>query len=99
MFINDRRYPHFSAVFFSLLTFSLAAVPNDRPIVGIVAEDYYGSIPGKSTYIAASYVKWMEAAGARVLPIFINQTDEYYDKVLELVNGVIFPGLFTLSHR
>lgn len=92
MFLGMHRYLHVSAIIFSFLTLSSASVANDRPVVGIVAEDYYGSVPGKTSYIAASYVKWVEAAGARVLPIFINQTAEYYDQVLDLVNGVIFPG-------
>ena len=38
-----------------------------------------------TTYIAASYVKWVEAAGARVVPIVVSsETDnlEYYTKVL-----------------
>lgn len=96
MFPEKRHRIRISALVISfLVTVCSATVVNDRPVVGIVAEDYYGSIPGKSTYIAASYVKWAEAAGARVLPIFINRTEEYYDRVLDLVNGVIFPGLFT----
>lgn len=73
-----------------------SSVVNNRPVVGIVAEDYYGTVSGKTTYIAASYVKWVEAAGARVLPIFINQTDEYYDRVLGIVSGVVFPGWFVV---
>lgn len=31
-----------------------------------------------TSYIAASYVKALEAAGARVVPIFIKQTRLYY---------------------
>jgi gamma-glutamyl hydrolase len=30
--------------------------------------------PEGSSYIAASYVKWIEAAGARVVPIFFDET-------------------------
>ncbi|XP_063611998.1 uncharacterized protein LOC134785559, partial [Penaeus indicus] len=47
--------------------------------------------PSKS-YIAASYVKFMEAAGARVVPILINQDKEYYERILSSINGVLFPG-------
>ncbi|XP_018496633.1 gamma-glutamyl hydrolase A [Galendromus occidentalis] len=89
---SGRCFRILAVVFSFVVTVRPASVANNRPVVGIVAEDYYGRIPGKSTYIAASYVKWAEAAGARVLPIFINQTEEYYDRVLGLVNGVIFPG-------
>ncbi|KAK7066766.1 hypothetical protein SK128_001886 [Halocaridina rubra] len=45
-----------------------------------------------ATYIGASYVKFVEAAGARVVPIFINKDKEYYEHILESVNGVLFPG-------
>ena len=37
-----------------------------------------------TTYIAASYVKWAEAAGARVVPIVVRSEPanlEYYTKV------------------
>ncbi|CAL4060936.1 unnamed protein product [Meganyctiphanes norvegica] len=47
---------------------------------------------GNATYIASSYVKFVEAAGVRVVPILINQNQEYYEKLLKLVNGVLFPG-------
>ena len=36
--------------------------------LGIVSENYH-EIPGGHTYIAASYVKYIESAGARVVPI------------------------------
>ena len=39
-----------------------------------------------TTYVAASYVKWVEGAGARAAPIIVNNYDEvadleYYDQV------------------
>lgn len=43
-------------------------------------------------YIAASYVKAVEASGARVVPIFLSKTPDYYRKLVESVNGVVFPG-------
>lgn len=45
-----------------------------------------------TSYIAASYVKFMESGGARVVPIMINQTEEYYRGVVNAVNGLVFPG-------
>ncbi|OQR71828.1 gamma-glutamyl hydrolase A-like [Tropilaelaps mercedesae] len=65
---------------------------NPRPVIGILAQDYYGPVENKTSFIAASYVKWIEGAGARVLPIFLNKTEAYYDEVINLVNGVLFPG-------
>ncbi|KFQ20983.1 Gamma-glutamyl hydrolase, partial [Merops nubicus] len=45
-----------------------------------------------SSYIAASYVKFLESAGARVVPIRLNLSDEEYDKIFHSINGVLFPG-------
>lgn len=47
---------------------------NDRPIIGILAEEVpehiYGNIPNYyKSYVAASYVKYVEGAGARAVPI------------------------------
>ena len=40
----------------------------------------------------ASYVHWVEGAGARVVPLIMNETDEQLlDKVAHL-NGVVLPG-------
>ncbi|XP_071017835.1 gamma-glutamyl hydrolase-like isoform X1 [Oncorhynchus clarkii lewisi] len=40
-----------------------------------------------SSYIAASYVKYLESAGARVVPIRINRIDEEYEKIFNSING------------
>ncbi|CAB1353214.1 unnamed protein product, partial [Coregonus sp. 'balchen'] len=45
-----------------------------------------------SSYIAASYVKYLESAGARVVPIRINRTDEEYEKIFNSINGLLLPG-------
>lgn len=36
-------------------------------MIGIVTQDYAG--PGDRKYIAASYIKYIESAGGRVLPV------------------------------
>ncbi|KAM7390147.1 hypothetical protein PAMA_008359 [Pampus argenteus] len=80
----------------SLLTLpsEFAAVPkiNDRPVIGILAQDIRSPPPGKTSYIAASYVKYLESAGARVVPIMIDQTEEEYKTLFNSINGVLFPG-------
>ncbi|KAH1176956.1 hypothetical protein KIL84_010658 [Mauremys mutica] len=67
---------------------------NERPILGILAQEcdftnFHGY--GRS-YIAASYVKFLESAGARVVPIRLNRSEEEYDKIFQSINGVLFPG-------
>jgi len=64
-----------------------------RPIIGILDQPVGSSLrPFGSTYIAASYVKFMEAAGARVVPIFHTSSKAELKKIFESVNGILFPG-------
>jgi len=88
-------------MFLLLLSIFLVAAPittttarrNDNPVIGIVAQDLKHPQPGRGpSYIAASYVKWLESAGARVVPIMVNQTKEQYTHLFNSLNGVLFPG-------
>ncbi|XP_063709500.1 gamma-glutamyl hydrolase A-like [Culicoides brevitarsis] len=79
---------------------------NDFPIVGVLAQeisldsaDVFGddfllkSIRNHwQSYIAASYVKFIESQAARVVPIWIDKPRKYYEKMMKRVNGVLFPG-------
>ncbi|WVY99526.1 hypothetical protein V8G54_025596 [Vigna mungo] len=68
-----------------------------QPVIGIVshpgdsADGRLSNATGVS-YIAASYVKFVEAAGARVVPLIYTEPPEKLLKKLELVNGVLFTG-------
>ena len=68
--------------------------PNERPIVGILSQECHFDEFHKfgSSYIAASYVKFLESAGARIVPIRLNLSDEEYDRIFHSINGVLFPG-------
>ncbi|XP_048364285.1 gamma-glutamyl hydrolase [Sphaerodactylus townsendi] len=67
---------------------------NDRPILGILAQetDFESFQKFGSSYIAASYVKFIESAGARVVPIRLNRSDEEYNKIFYSINGILYPG-------
>ncbi|KAJ0023473.1 hypothetical protein NQD34_003372 [Periophthalmus magnuspinnatus] len=67
---------------------------NDRPIIGILAQENLPKDPSPhgTSYIAASYVKYIESAGARVVPIRINRTDVEYVKLFNSINGLLLPG-------
>lgn len=74
--------------------FGLCLADNLRPIIGIVAypvddssEQQYGKY-----YIAASYVKYIESAGGRVVPIMYDATQSELATILSQINGVLFPG-------
>ncbi|XP_003968229.2 gamma-glutamyl hydrolase [Takifugu rubripes] len=71
--------------------FSIVDESNDRPIIGILAQEVRSPSPYIS-YIAASYVKTLESAGARVVPVMVNQTEEEYKALFNSINGILFPG-------
>lgn len=74
-----------------------ASALNDRPIIGVLAQEQHYKFWDKypedyTSYIAASYVKALEASGARVVPIMIGKDRSYYEDIMGKLNGVLFPG-------
>ncbi|XP_065214107.1 gamma-glutamyl hydrolase-like [Planococcus citri] len=71
-----------------------------RPIIGVLAQEFsvingteaVKGRTGKSSYIAASYIKAVESSGARTIPIFVNRNRNYYERILYSINGVVIPG-------
>uniref|UniRef100_A0A1D1Z948 folate gamma-glutamyl hydrolase n=1 Tax=Anthurium amnicola TaxID=1678845 RepID=A0A1D1Z948_9ARAE len=68
-----------------------------RPVIGILTHPGDGasgrlSNATNASYIAASYVKFVESAGARVIPLIFNEAREVLNEKLSLVNGVVFTG-------
>ena len=66
------------------------SIPPQEPVIGIFTQTYEHA-EGKS-YIAASYVKFIEMSGAQVVPIFSFSETSEIKEILEKVNGVLFPG-------
>uniref|UniRef100_A0A8C6WFY5 folate gamma-glutamyl hydrolase n=1 Tax=Neogobius melanostomus TaxID=47308 RepID=A0A8C6WFY5_9GOBI len=60
-----------------------------NPRNGILAQENHGNDPSPygTSYIAASYVKYIESAGARVVPIRYNKTEAEYEKLFNSING------------
>ena len=78
---------------FVLLLASLCLAQQQRPIIGVVTQASEIGFPHQDdSYIAASYVKFVEAGGARVVPVFYDGSDEYLESVYQQTNGVLFPG-------
>ena len=48
--------------------------------------------PDEFSYIAASYIKALEAAGAKVVPIKFDWSDEKLKEVFKGINGLLLPG-------
>lgn len=47
------------------------------------------------SYVAAGFVKWIEAAGARAVPIRYYTSEAELHRLFKSVNGIIFPGGLT----
>lgn len=80
---------------FVQLIFLSSVFGSYRPIIGILSQAFRenGKVEATNkTYIAASYVKYIESAGARVIPILLHQNDSYHDEIFNGVNGILFPG-------
>uniref|UniRef100_A0A1A9X0N4 folate gamma-glutamyl hydrolase n=1 Tax=Glossina brevipalpis TaxID=37001 RepID=A0A1A9X0N4_9MUSC len=71
---------------------------NTTPIIGVLTQEISKLIANKfpeenyNSYIAASYVKFIESSGGRVVPIWIGQPREYYEDIMKKINGVLLPG-------
>lgn len=69
----------------------LPPVLTNRPLIGIISQPG-DPATGHDSYIAASYVKFVEAAGARVVPFFHDAPPEETEARFAAVNGVLIPG-------
>uniref|UniRef100_G3N5Z5 folate gamma-glutamyl hydrolase n=1 Tax=Gasterosteus aculeatus aculeatus TaxID=481459 RepID=G3N5Z5_GASAC len=72
--------------------FYSSATRNNRPVIGILAQEIRVPKPNQTTYVAASYVKFLESGGARVVPVMINQTPQEYEALFASINGILYPG-------
>ncbi|MEW5313388.1 MAG: hypothetical protein WDW38_004959 [Sanguina aurantia] len=64
---------------------------NNRPMIGILSQPGEPAPKGMS-YIAASYIKWVESAGARAVPILYDMSEQEIKRRFSLVNGILLPG-------
>ncbi|KAG7488488.1 hypothetical protein MATL_G00035360 [Megalops atlanticus] len=65
---------------------------NDAPIIGVLAQELPKPQAFATSYVAASYVKFLESAGARVVPVKVNQSHQEYERLFNSINGVLLPG-------
>jgi gamma-glutamyl hydrolase len=68
---------------------------NDRPIIGVFTQptsSKEGDCGGNCLYIAASYVKYIESAGGRVVPINYYASNDELDSIFSSINGLFFTG-------
>eukprot|EP00930_Biecheleria_cincta_P061275 TRINITY_DN46851_c0_g1_i1.p1 TRINITY_DN46851_c0_g1~~TRINITY_DN46851_c0_g1_i1.p1 ORF type:complete len:396 (+),score=38.16 TRINITY_DN46851_c0_g1_i1:47-1234(+) len=79
--------------------FIVDAFRTDKPIIGILTLpclDFESLTswcpPGKQAHLPASYVKWVESAGARVVPISHRWGPHELNQAIEHVNGLLLTG-------
>lgn len=52
---------------------------------------YAPTYPACRSYIAAGFVKWIEAAGGRAVPIRFYASDRELYRIFKSINGIVFP--------
>ena len=78
--------------------YSAGVDTNEQPVIGILSQpldsDFDGDsrFDGYDSYLMAAYVKFVEAAGARVVPLIWGEPEEVTIDKLSKLNGVLFPG-------
>eukprot|EP00099_Drosophila_melanogaster_P027674 NP_730120.1 lethal (3) 72Dr [Drosophila melanogaster] len=70
---------------------------NRVPTVGVMCIDIATQLQQNfsgayHSYLAASYVKFLEASGAHVVPIWIGRERAYYALMMSQLNGILLPG-------
>jgi len=83
------------AAFFVAVSGSGLAPANNWPIIGVFTQpttSTAGDCGGNCLYVAASYVKYLESAGARVVPINYYASNAELDTLFNSINGIFFPG-------
>jgi len=70
----------------------------ERPVIGVISQTLELEMHndtrfnGYYSYIMKSYVDWIEAQGARVVPLIVDEPRDVTADKLKRMNGVLFPG-------
>lgn len=75
----------------SFLFFVTVHALNLRPILGVVTQPN-DDLKNETSYVAASYIKFLESAGARVVPVRFDAPHSELDVIMKGINGLLFPG-------
>lgn len=68
------------------------SVTTHRPVIGVLTLPEPGCGKYGNQVIATSNARWLQAGGARVVPIFYDSTLEELEYVLSRVSGVFWTG-------
>jgi gamma-glutamyl hydrolase len=67
-------------------------ISTDRPIIGVLTLPEPACLHYGKQSIVTSNVRWIQAGGARVVPVFYDSTDDELDYILHRINGIFFTG-------
>lgn len=93
-----------TAVLVALLAVLGLALPPQNPVIGIFTLPDEGDEPragapfppqltaNNYSYIATSYVKYVQMSGAQVVPVLSFSDKAYFDDLLPKLNGILFTG-------
>ena len=84
----------FLLIIISLFSFKTEKL-NLHPVIGILtqASDFNKTYPSAEySYIASDYVKFIEQAGAEVIPILYDYDKPTLKKIFSKINGILIPG-------
>jgi gamma-glutamyl hydrolase len=81
-------------ILLSLAMGSHGVMNNDQPVIGIMnlPSEYEEYPSNQYAYMAASYVKFIESSGARVVPIPFEATNSTLEKIFTSINGILITG-------
>ncbi|CAD8138716.1 unnamed protein product [Paramecium pentaurelia] len=83
-------------IIFLVLLIGINYSLNLNPVIGILTipsdEDYEDYPTSSYSYFAASYVKYVESSGARVMPIPYEADEATLDKYFSQINGLLLTG-------
>lgn len=68
------------------------SVRTHRPVIGVLTLPEARCLQYGDQVIATSNARWLQAGGARVVPIFYDSSPEELEYVLNRVNGVFWTG-------
>jgi len=81
---------------FILFLFMNISFGNNKPLIGILTlacdEDTQNCDDKSTTYLPASYVKWIQSGGGQVIPILSDSSHNSVKILLSKLNGVLFTG-------
>ncbi len=76
---------------------NLPPVRTSRPVIGILTQPTnvdksYNLSDYGNAYLVASYVRWVESAGARAVPVPWSASEAELQEIFQSTNGILFPG-------